>query len=217
MAIYWFWESSESPRLRQLSTDAQKSINRATMTAIFWLVVTLGGMVGFAVFIAPDFATRQSVSFLAKWRSLRRERTKLKELRLFALISRIHAHRRDRYIFVTMSSQIVAAIAIVGAGIAAIFFVLLVNTGALKKLIPVNIRFAQSLIAAFIELILSIGTFAILFSFSILFSKRLLSIKRKLSNYKEYRKDVIHRWGKEEVSKIDGGVDSMKPIRRKLE
>ena len=217
MAIYWFWESSESPRLRQLSTDAQKSIKRATMTAIFWLVVTLGGMVGFVVFIAPDFATRQSVSFLAKWRSLRRERTKLKELRLFALISRIHAHRRDRYIFVTMSSQIVAAIAIMGAGIAAIFFVLLVNTGALKKLIPVNIRFAQSLIAAFIELILSIGTFALLFSFSILFSKRLLSIKRKLSNYKEYRKDVIHRWGKEEVSKIDGGVDSMKPIRRKLE
>jgi hypothetical protein len=64
-------------------------------------------------FIAPDFATRQSVSFLAKWRSLRRERAKLKELRLFALISRIHTHRRNRYIFVTMSSQIVAAIAIV--------------------------------------------------------------------------------------------------------
>jgi hypothetical protein len=173
------------------------------MTAIFWLIVTLGGMVGFVVFIAPDFATRQSVSFLTKWRSLRRERAKLKELRLFALISRIHTHRRDRYIFVTMSSQIVAAVAIVGAGIAAIFFVLLVNTGALKKLIPVNIPFAQSLIAAFIELILSIGTFAFLFSLSILLCKRLLSIKRKLSNYEEYRRDVIHRWGKEEVSKIE--------------
>jgi hypothetical protein len=185
------------------STDAQKNIKRATMTAIFWLVVTLGGMIGFVVFIAPDFATRQSVSFLAKWRSLRRERAKLKELRLFALISRIHTHRRDRYIFVTMSSQIVAAIAIVGAGIAAIFFVLLVNTGALNKLIPINIRFAQSLIAAFIELILSIGTFALLFSLSIFLCKRLLSIKRKLSNYEEYRRDVIHRWGKEEVSKIE--------------
>jgi hypothetical protein len=173
------------------------------MAAMFLLVVTLGGMVGFIIFIAPDFATRQSVSFLAKWRLLRRERAKLKELRLFALISRIHTYRRDRYIFLTMSSQIVAAIAIMGAGIAAVFFVSLVNTGALNKLIPVNIRFAQSLIAAFIELILSIGTFALLFSLSMFLCKRLLSIKRKLSNYEEYRRDVIHRWGKEEVSKIE--------------
>jgi hypothetical protein len=115
----------------------------------------------------------------------------------------VRSDKSDSYtqtgIFLTMSSQIVAAIAIVGASIAAVFFFSLVNTDALNKLIPVNIRFAQSLIAAFIELILSIGTFALLFSLSILLCKRLLSIKRKLSNYEEYRRGVIHRWGKEEV------------------
>jgi hypothetical protein len=42
-----------------------------------------------------------------------------------------------------------------------------------------------------------------LFSLSIFLCKRLLSIKRKLSNYEEYRRDVIHRWGKEKVSKIE--------------
>jgi hypothetical protein len=42
-----------------------------------------------------------------------------------------------------------------------------------------------------------------LFSFSIRFFKRLRSIQRKLSSYEEYRRDVIHRWGKEEVSRIE--------------
>jgi hypothetical protein len=172
------------------------------MTAILWLAITLGGIVGFIAFIAPDFATRQLVFFLAKWKSLQFERAKLNELKLFALISRLHAGKRDRYIFLRMGSQIAAAVAIFSAGIAALVFVLLESTDALKKLTPVDIRF-QSLIVAFVELMLSIGTFVLLFSFSVRFFKQLLSIQRKLVNYEEYRRDVIHRWGKEEVSSIE--------------
>ncbi len=174
-----------------------------TMTAIFWLAITLGGIVGFIAFIASDFATHQVLYFLAKWKSLKFERAKLNELKLFALVSRLHSGKRDRYIFLTMSSQIVAVIAIFSAGIAVIVFVSLESTGTLKKLIPINIRFAESVMVAFVELIVSLGVFAFLFAFSVGLFKRILSIQRKLSNYEEYRRDMIHRWGKEEVSKIE--------------
>ena len=173
------------------------------MTAILWLAITLGGIVGFIAFIAPDLATHQVMYFLAKWKSLQFERAKLNELKLFALVRRLHAGKRDRYIFLTMSSQIVAVNAIVSAGIAAIVFVSLESTAILKTVIHLNIRFAESVIVAFMELIVSFGLFAALFGCSIRLFRRLWSIRRKLSNYEEYRKDVIHRWGKEEVSKIE--------------
>jgi len=73
----------------------------------------------------------------------------------------------------------------------------------LEKLIPINIRFAESVLVAFVELIVSLGVFAFLFAFSVGLFKRILSIQRKLTNYEEYRRDMIHRWGKEEVSKIE--------------
>ncbi len=112
------------------------------MTAILWLAITLGGIVGFIVFIASDFATHQVVYFLAKkWKSLQFERAKLNELKLFALVNRLHAGKRDRYIFLTMSSQIVAVIAIFSAGIAVIVFISLESTGILKRLILCNSRF----------------------------------------------------------------------------
>ena len=173
------------------------------MAAILWLAATLGGIVGFFVFIAPGFATRQLVLCLAKWQSLQLQRAKLQQLKLFMLITRLHAGKRDRYIFLTMSLRIVAGIAIISVGIGVIVFVLLESTDALKRLIPLNIRFAQSLIVAFVELILSFAAFALLFTFCMRFFKRLMSIQRKLSNYEEYRRDVIHRWGKEEVSRIE--------------
>jgi hypothetical protein len=56
---------------------------------------------------------------------------------------------------------------------------------------------------AFVELIVSLGVFAFLFAFSVGPFKHILSIQRKLSNYEEYQRDIIHRWGKEEVSKIE--------------
>jgi hypothetical protein len=54
-----------------------------------------------------------------------------------------------------------------------------------------------------VELIVSVGVFAFVFASSVGLFKRILSIQRKLSNYEEYRRDIIHRWGKEEVSKIE--------------
>ena len=63
------------------------------MTAIFWLATTLAGIVGFIVFIAPDFATRQLVLCLAKWKSLQLQRAKLNELKLFTLVTRLHVVR----------------------------------------------------------------------------------------------------------------------------
>jgi hypothetical protein len=173
------------------------------MTAIFWLAIILGGTVGFVAFIAPDLATNQVVYFVAKWKALQCERAKLNELKLFALVSRLHAGKRDRYIFLTMSSQIVAVIAIFSAGISVIVFVLLESTGTLKKLIPIKIRFAESVLVAFVELIVSVGVFVCLLTFSVGLFKHILSVQRKLSNYEEYRRDIIHRWGKEEVSKIE--------------
>ena len=173
------------------------------MTAILWLAITLGRIVGFIASIAPDLATHQVVYFLAKWKASQFERAKLNELKLFALVRRLHAGKRDRYIFLTMSSQIVADIAIFSAGIAVIVFISLESTGTLKRLIPINIRFAESVIVAFVELIVSVGVFAFLFAFSVGLFKRILSIQRKLSNYEEYRRDMIRRWGKEEVSKIE--------------
>jgi hypothetical protein len=148
-----------------------------TMTAIFWLAITLGGIVGFIAFIASDFATHQVVYFLAQWKSLQFERAKLNELKLFALVSRLRAGKRDRYIFLMMSSQIVAVIAIFSAGIAVIVFVSLESTGTLKRLIPINIRFAESVMVAFVELIVSLGVFAFLFAFSVGLFKRILSIQ----------------------------------------
>jgi len=205
-----FWERTESPTLLEKpysGLSAKDHLKRVavvqTMTAIFWLAITLGGIVGFIAFIASDFATHQVVYFLAKWKSLKFERAKLNELKLFALVSRLHAGKRDRYIFLTMSSQIVAVIAIFSAGIAVIVFVSLESTGTLKKLIPINIRFAESVTVAFVELLVSLGVFAFLFAFSADLFKRILSIQRKLSNYEEYRRDMIPRWGKEEVSKIE--------------
>jgi len=134
---------------------------------------------------------------------LRFKRARLNELKLFTLVTRLHAGKRDRYIFLTMSSQIVAVNAIVSAGIAAVVFVSLESTAILKKVIHPNIGFVESVIVAFTELIVSFGLFALLFGCSIRLFRRLLSIQRKLSNYEEYRRDVIHRWGKEEVLKIE--------------
>ncbi len=189
------------------SSNAEDHIKRVAvaqaMTAIFWLAITLCGIVGFIAFIAPDFATRQWVFCLAKWQTLRFKRARLNELKLFTLVTRLHAGKRDRYIFLTMSSQIVAVNAIVSAGIAAVVFVSLESTAILKKVIHPNIGFVESVIVAFTELIVSFGLFALLFGCSIRLFRRLLSIQRKLSNYEEYRRDVIHRWGKEEVLKIE--------------
>ncbi len=173
------------------------------MTAILWVAITLGGIVGFIAFIAPDLATHQVVYFLAKWKASQFERAKLNELKLFALVSRLRAGKRDRYIFFMMSSQIVAVIAIFSVGIAVMVFVSLESTGILTKLISIKIDFAESVLVAFVELIVSVGVFAFLFAFSVGLFKRILSIQRKLSNYEEYRRDIIHRWGKEEVSKIE--------------
>src|SRR5712691_5583602 len=110
--------------------------------------------------------------------------------------------------FLTMSSQVVAVIAIFSVGIAVMVFVSFhfESTGILKKLIPINIRFAESVMVAFVELIVSVGVFAFLFASSVGLFKRILSIQRKLSNYEEYRRDIIHRWGKEEVSKIEARI-----------
>jgi hypothetical protein len=176
------------------------------MAGIFWLAITLCGFVGFTVFIAPDFATRSWVFCLAKWKSLQLKRARLNELNLFALITRLHAAKRDRYIFLIMSSQLAAAVAILGAGIAAAVFGFLESTDILKNLISFNIRFAERIIAAFLELIVSFGLFALFASLSIRLVKRISSIQRKLSNYEEYRRDVIHRWGREEVFKIEDGL-----------
>ena len=205
-----FWERTESPTLleklysRLSAKDHLKRVAVAqTMTAIFWLAITLGGIVGFIAFTASDFATHQVVYFLARWKSLQFERAKLNELKLFALVSRLHAGKRDRYIFLTMSSQVVAVIAIFSVGIAVMVFVSLESTGILTKLISIKIGFAESVLVAFVELIVSVGVFAFLFASSVGLFKRILSIQRKLSNYEEYRRDIIHRWGKEEVSKIE--------------
>src|SRR6266568_3254991 len=119
--------------------------------------------------------------------------SQVNELKLFALVSRLHAGKRDRYIFLTMSSQIVAVIAMFSAGIAVIVFVSLESTGILKRLIPINIRFAESVIVAFVELIVSLGVFAVLFAVSVSIFKSILSIQRKISNNEEYRRDIIHR------------------------
>jgi hypothetical protein len=171
------------------------------MMVIFWLAIILCGIVGFIVFVAPDFATRISVAGLIKWKSAQFASGKLKELRLFKLITRLHARKRDRYIFVTMSSQIAAALVIVSAGIAVFAFLLLERVDTLKR--PFVKTSFLNVLAAFMELIVSVGVFAVLLSFSLHLLKRLLSIRRKLANYEEYRRDIIHRWGKEEVAKIE--------------
>src|SRR5262249_20633534 len=176
------------------------------MTSIFWLTIALCGIVGLIAFTAPDFATRQCVFCLAKWNSLQLERTRLKQLKLFRLVARLHAGKRDRYIFVTMSSQIGTAIALVSAGIAALVFSFLESTGMLKTLTPLNIRFAKSVIVAFVELIVSFGVLGLFLSISVRLFRRLISVRRKLANYEEYRRDMIHRWGKEAVSKIEADL-----------
>ena len=61
------------------------------MTAILWFAVALCGIVGFVAFIAPEFATQQSVFLFAKWAALRTEQAKQRDLQLFALVSRLHA------------------------------------------------------------------------------------------------------------------------------
>jgi uncharacterized membrane protein len=139
------------------------------MTVIFWLAMALCGIVGLLAFVAPEFATRQVLFCLAKWKSSQFKGAKVNQLKLFALISQLHAGKRDRYIFLTMSAQVAAVMAIVGAGIAVLVFVLLERNDALKKLIPLNISFVQSLIIAFIEFIISLATFAFLATFSIRF------------------------------------------------
>ena len=166
------------------------------MTA-FWLAIILCGIVGFIVFVASDFATRTFVFFLLKWKSAQLARSKLRELSLFKLVTRLHARKRDRYIFLTMSSQIVAALAIVSAGIAAFIFVLLEHTDIAKRPFLLKSSF-PSVLVAFMELIVSVGVFTLLLSFSLHLLKRLLSIRRKLANYEEYRRDIIH-----EVAKIE--------------
>jgi hypothetical protein len=173
------------------------------MTAIFWLAITLCGIVGFIAFSAPDLATHQLLFCLAKWKSRRLARVKVKELNLFKLVTRLHARKRDRYIFVTMSSQIVATLAIVSAGIGVFAFVLLERADPLKRPFLLKIGFTEDMVVAFVKLIVSLGVFALLLSFSVHLFKRLLSIQRKLSNYEEYRRDIIHRWGRDEVSQIE--------------
>jgi hypothetical protein len=98
------------------------------------------------------------------------------------------------------------AIALVSAGIAALVFSFLESTGMLKTLTPLNIGFAKSVIVAFVELIVSFGVLGLFLSISVRLFRRLISVRRKLANYEEYRRDMIHRWGKEAVSKIEADL-----------
>src|SRR5213595_97074 len=92
------------------------------MAAIFWLAITFSGVVGFIAFLASEFVVDKLMSFLERWKLLQNERTNGDEFRLFALISRLHAGKRDRYIFFAVRSQIAVAVAIFGAIIAVIPF-----------------------------------------------------------------------------------------------
>src|SRR5215510_11977936 len=125
------------------------------MTALFWLAIALCGIVGFIVFVAPDFATRISVFCLIKWKSAQLAQNKLRDLRLFKLVTRLHVHKRDRYIFVTMCSQIAAAMVIVSAGIAVLAYVLLERVDIFKRAF-LKSSFLNVLLA-FMELIVSLG------------------------------------------------------------
>jgi small basic protein len=87
--------------------------------------------------------------------------------------------------------------------IASLVYGLLESTDILTKLIHLNIRFAESVIIAFVKLMISVAVFALVVSFSIRLFQRQRSIQRKLVNYEQYRRDVIHRWGKEEVSRVE--------------
>jgi hypothetical protein len=186
---------------RKFSTNSETVAH--AMAVIFWVAITLSGIVGFIVFIAPHFVTDKLISFLERWRLLQNERIKLNELKLFALVTRLHTGKRDRYIFFTISSQIVGIVAILGAAVAVLGFLLLEGNEGLKKLIPFNIGIAGSVVVAFVEVILFLGVFAFFLTTSVRLFRRLVLIKTKLSNYEAYRKQVTKCWGKEEVSKIE--------------
>ena len=167
---------------------------------LFLIAITLGGIVGFLAFLAPDFATDKLMSFLERWQRLQTERAKLNELKLFALVSRIHIGKRDKYIFFTMSLRIVGIVAIFGALLG---FLWLEGNEGLKKLIPFSIGPAGSVMVAFIALILSFGVFVFFLTTSVRLFRQLILIRTKLSNYEEYRKQLKKRWGPEEISKIE--------------
>jgi len=173
------------------------------MSVLFLIAITLGGIVGFLAFLAPDFATGKLMSFLERWQRLQTERAKLNELKLFALVSRIHIGKRDKYIFFTMSLRIVGIVAIFGALLAIIGFLWLEGNEGLEKLIPFSIGPAGSVMVAFIALILSFGVFVFFLTTSVRLFRQLILIRTKLSNYEEYRKQLKKRWGPEEISKIE--------------
>jgi hypothetical protein len=159
------------------------------MAAIFWLAIAFSGVVGFIAFLASEFATDKLMSFLERWKLLQNERTKRNELRLFALISRLHAGKRDRYIFFAVRSQIAVAVAIFGAIIA---------------VIPFNVGLAgPSVLMALMEVAISFVMLVLFLTTSVRLFQKLTFIKSKLFNYEGYRKQVTKRWGKTEASKVN--------------
>jgi hypothetical protein len=173
------------------------------MTVMLWLPVILFGILGFTTFVAPGFVTRQVAFFLTKLNAVKLERVKRKDLKLFALITRLHAGKRDRFIFKRMVLQIAASISIAGASAAFVLFIAFETTGIIRKLLSLDTGAVKSVLVAFIQLSVSFGVFTLAFGFSVRLLRQLLSIQRKLSNYEEYRRDIIHRWGKDEVANIE--------------
>ena len=100
-----------------------------------------------------------------------------------------------------MNLQIAVAVAMGGAVFAAVLFTLLDSTEAIKRLFSFKNRFAETVIFAFIPLSLSFGVFALVLVLAVRLFKRLFSVRKKLSNYEQYRRDIIHRWGKDEVAR----------------
>jgi hypothetical protein len=97
-----------------------------------------------------------------------------------------------------MTLQIASATAIVSVGIAMLVFV------SLPKLCS---KVAVSAVTVgFIDVIIGLGLFALLCAPSLRLFRRVSSIERKLSKYNEYRRDVIHRWGKEAVLNVEADL-----------
>jgi hypothetical protein len=96
---------------------------------------------------------------LSRWKALKIEWTKRRDLRQFAQVSQLHVGKRDRHIFRRMNLQIAVAVAMGGAVFAAVLFTLLDSTEAIKRLFSFKNRFAETVIFAFIPLSLSFGVF----------------------------------------------------------
>ena len=173
------------------------------MAVIFWLAITLSGIVGFVVFFASHFVTDKVTFLIERWKKLQTKRAELNELKLFTLVTRLHTGKRDRYIFFAMRIQIAGIIAIFGSCIAVLGFLLFEGTDGLRKLTPFNFGFAGPIIVAFVAVTLFLGVFILFLLTSVRLFRQLGLIKTTLSNYSEYRKQVTKRLGKEEVAKIE--------------